>query len=106
MNLDPEKFIEAIRSFFGSSIAIYTMGNCYQFHKILKQIFPKAIGYYDGNHVWTKIDDKYYDIRGINKSIEGMKGMILIEEDKDLMESLSVNEWTDERRRNYGNKKI
>lgn len=56
--------IDELRETIHGSIPIFTMGNCYQFYEILKSIFPSAIAYYDGNHIWTKIEDNYYDIRG------------------------------------------
>lgn len=97
--------IKSIRQSFGGSIAIYTMGNCYQFHKILKSVFKDAEAYYDGNHVWTKIDGKFYDIRG-EKNLEGRN--LRIVDSVDLIESLSGNEWTDEKRKefNISNKKL
>ena len=68
---------------------IFTMGGCYQFYRILKQIFPEAIPYKTANrnytfeargdftfpvrHVVSKIGDRYYDIRGefkLEKEIE------------------------------------
>lgn len=91
--------IKTIRESFGGAIATYTMGNCYQFYEILKSIFSDAEAYYYGNHVWTKIDDIYYDIRGIRES----NNIIYLYEveDDDLIKRLSVNKWTDERRNEY-----
>ena len=87
--------IKSIRESFGASIAVYTMGNCYQFYEILKSIYPNAEAYYDGNHVWTKINGRFYDIRGekylSNVNIIKVKG--------DLIESLSKNKYSDERRK-------
>jgi len=85
--------IKTIRESFGASIAVYTCGNCYQFYEILKAIFPEAQAVYDGNHIWTKIDNCFYDIRGecFNVSIE--KPIII--------ENLSRNKWTDDRRTEY-----
>ena len=89
------RLIKAIRESFGSSIAVYTMGNCYQFYEILKAVFDEAEAYYDGNHVWTKIGENYYDIRG--KKNLGNTRLVKVEEPKSI-ESLSRNKWTDERR--------
>ena len=75
------------------------MGNCYQFYKILKSVFKDAEAYYDSNHVWTKIDGKFYDIRG--EKFLGDRSLRLVES-PDLIESLSKNEWTDERRKEFG----
>jgi len=58
------EFIKTIRESFGASVAVYTHGNCYQFYEILKCVYPEAVAYYDGNHVFTKIGDNFYDIRG------------------------------------------
>ena len=91
-------FIKTIRESFGSSIAVYTSGNCYQFYGILKYVYSDAVPYYDGNHVWTKIGDRYYDIRGEKVfseiEINYLKEVI----EKNQIASLSVNKWTDERR--------
>ena len=34
--------IKSIRESFGASIAVYRMGNCYQFYEILKTIYNDA----------------------------------------------------------------
>lgn len=91
------KFIQTVRESFGGSIAVYTVGNCYQFFEILESIFPDAKAYYDGNHVWTKIDGKYYDIRGL-KDLDDAN---LVAIDQVMAESLSKNKWTDKRRSDY-----
>lgn len=59
-----ESFISTIRDSFIGSQQVYTEGSCYHFYLILKQVFPDAIAYYDGDHVITKIDGKFYDITG------------------------------------------
>lgn len=45
---------------------VYTRGACWEFHKILKAAFPDAEPFYDEaeGHVYTKIDGKFYDIKG------------------------------------------
>lgn len=43
---------------------MYTHGSCYQFHLILKCLFPDALPYYNLDHIITRIGDKYYDITG------------------------------------------
>lgn len=85
--------IKSIRESFGASIAVYTCGNCYQFYEILKSIFPEATPYESGGHVWTKIDNNYYDIRGkLTKNYE----LIPVEDDR--IESLCKNKMSDEKR--------
>ena len=56
--------IETIRNSFDNSVEVYTNGKCYKFYLILKSIFPHANGYYNNDHVITRIQDKYYDITG------------------------------------------
>ena len=90
------ELIETIRSSFGGSIAVYTCGNCYQFYEILKVIFPDVIAYESGGHVYTKIHDNFYDIKG-----KLDKDYILIPVTDDRIESLSQNKWTDKRRKEY-----
>jgi hypothetical protein len=59
------RFISIIRDSFIGSQQVYTEGSCYHFHKILKEVFPKAEAYTDLiGHIVTKINDKYYDITG------------------------------------------
>ena len=84
--------IKTIRESFGGSVAIYTQGNCYQFYEILKSIFPEAEAYETGGHVFTKINDQFYDIRG---KLE--KDYNLIPIDDSRIESFTKNKWTDER---------
>lgn len=90
--------IKSIRESSGSSIAIYTYGGCYQFYEILKTIIPDAEAFYDGNHVWTKINYKFYDILGERTSCDALLTPII---DQERIDSLSVNKWTDERRKEY-----
>lgn len=59
-----ENFISKIRDSFVGSQHVYTNGSCYHFYLILKEVFPKAEAWYDGEHVVTKIDGKFYDITG------------------------------------------
>ena len=90
------KFIEIVRTSFGAAIAVYTMGNCYQFYEILKVVFPGAVAYESGGHVYTKIGDNFYDIRGKLNEDYHLKIVTA-----DRIQSLSVNKWTDQRRKEY-----
>lgn len=88
--------ISTIRESFGSSIATYTQGNCYQFYEILKVIFPNAEAYESG-HIYTKINGKFYDIRGeLNQNLK----LNLVKDEH--IPSLTQNKWSDERRKEYG----
>lgn len=41
--------------------------NCFGVYRILKSVFPDAEPFYDGSHVYTKINGVYYDIDGIQR---------------------------------------
>ena len=93
------EFITTVRASFGGSIAVYTCGNCYQFYEILKIVFPDAEAFDAGGHVYTKIDNNFYDIRG-KFNVDRLKLIPITEPDR--IKSLSSNKWTDERRKEYG----
>lgn len=59
--------ITAIRESHPSMVYLYTEGQCYNFHKIIKSIVPEAEPYYSDNegHVYSKINGDFYDIRGL-----------------------------------------
>ena len=59
-----ERFIATVRDSFIGSQQVYTEGSCYHFYLILKEVFPEAECWYDGDHVLTKIGNKFYDITG------------------------------------------
>lgn len=46
-------------------IELYTEGRCYDFFLILRSIYQDAEAWYDGDHVFTKINGRFYDIRGV-----------------------------------------
>ena len=65
-----ESFITRIALSFPHASQVYANGGCYQFHLILKEVFPSAEPYYIGSdeiveHVITKIGNYFYDINGI-----------------------------------------
>lgn len=45
---------------------LYTQGGCYELFLLLREIFPDAEPWYDQveGHVYTKIGNAYYDIKG------------------------------------------
>jgi hypothetical protein len=65
------KIIASIRDSHPDMTELYTKGQCYNFHLILRSIFPNAEPYYDyvEGHMYTKIDRYWYDIRGIHFKI-------------------------------------
>ena len=88
------EFIKVVRESFSSSVAVYTMGNCYQFYEILKKVFPEAEPYYAG-HVWTKIGDEFYDIRGKLKEEFKNKYDLKPITDKEHIKTLCQNKFID-----------
>lgn len=59
-----EKFIVRVRA-LGSCIEdLCLYGNCFRFHLLLKNVWPKAKPYYNDGHVITKIGNNYYDVKG------------------------------------------
>lgn len=83
MHTKIESFIAALRDSFIGSQQVYTQGSCYHLYLILKEVFPEALPYYDGDHVITKIDGKYYDITG---EVSCSSGMLL----KDTLASYAL----------------
>lgn len=57
-------FITTVRESFVGAETVYTRGSCYQFYKILKEVFPQANAFYNSDHVITEIDGNFYDITG------------------------------------------
>lgn len=79
-----EKIIKAIRESFDEAEEVYTEGACFQFYLILKSICPYAEPWYDCHvgHVYTKVGDKYYDVKGQLKDDTILKRVVnLLEED-------------------------
>lgn len=60
------RFLNAIRRSHPDMVELYTQGQCYNFHLILREVFPDAVAWYDPveGHVYSKIGDCWYDIRG------------------------------------------
>lgn len=57
-------FIAKIRESHPTMENIFKYGSCINFHWILKHVYPNAKIYYNGDHIITKIEEKYYDITG------------------------------------------
>jgi len=56
--------ISEIRYSHEDMIEIYTRGSCLNFHIILRTIFPRAVPWFNIDHIITEIDGKFYDITG------------------------------------------
>ena len=61
-----EEFIEALRATDKYIETIYMGGGCYQFHSLLKKMYPECEPMRSGifDHVVTYYQNKYYDITG------------------------------------------
>lgn len=57
-------YIASVRKRLGDNCSHYLNGGCYSFYFKLLGKFPEAECWYDGDHVITKIKDKFYDITG------------------------------------------
>jgi hypothetical protein len=64
------QFIRAIRKTDQYIYHIYTQGGCYQFHLLLKKLFPESEPCinHTNDHVVTLYKGKLYDINGENRS--------------------------------------
>lgn len=64
--MNPTDVIHAIRTSDAYISYIYLNGGCYQFHLVLKSIFPDATPYINPtkDHIATQIGDALYDITG------------------------------------------
>jgi len=58
------KIIRVIREVIPSSVDIFTKGKCFEFCRLLKEIFPEGEIHYDSEHFIFKHEGKYYDITG------------------------------------------
>lgn len=57
-------FLDELRDSFPNCVEVYTQGSCFRLFRILKTIWPEAECWYDYNHAITRIDNRFYDIRG------------------------------------------
>ncbi len=99
------ELITAVRQSTSGTVQTYRMGCCYQFHLILKAVFPEATAWYDGSHVWTLMCGKYFDVGGefeLSPDVE----LIEVVPGSPLAESLYKNAWPDERTGFYGDARM
>lgn len=61
--MGPDEFIRKIRKTFGRYPDF--SGGCLKFHQLLKDIYPRVNGWYNGDHIISEIDGEFYDIDGI-----------------------------------------
>ncbi|MGQ7956488.1 hypothetical protein ACUTAF_01995 [Pseudomonas sp. SP16.1] len=57
-------FLAALRDVHPDMARWGLHGGCFRVFLLLQQRFPTAEAWYDGDHVITKIGDRFYDIRG------------------------------------------
>ena len=64
---DLEKISERIKRAIEDIMSRYPPNiNCFRFHLELLEFFPDAEPYYTGDHVITKIGDRFYDKDGLS----------------------------------------
>lgn len=78
--LHPISVCSAVRRSFLDAAFVYKNGSCFEFYLILRAIFPTAEAWTNIDHVWAKIDGKFYDIDGERK--EGAAGLFNMMDDK------------------------
>lgn len=61
-------FIYRLKDIYGGYSEM--SGGCYKFHLLLKDLYGGQ-GYYNSDHVITKIGSKYYDVNGLVTNTEG-----------------------------------
>lgn len=82
LNLQLLNAIRVLKHSHKSIATIFTEGACFEFYKFLKHLYPEAEPWYDGSHVYTKIDGYFYDITGgITFTDMGERGLRLMTED-------------------------
>lgn len=66
-----ERIIYAIRRSHRDMEYLFLEGQCYNFFLILRVIYPKAEAWYDylEGHIYTKLGDYWYDIRGRHDNV-------------------------------------
>lgn len=67
--MTPIEIIAAIRTGIVNAEHRFSNGGCFQLYRVLKELFPLAEAWYDpiAGHVYTRIDDCYYDIDGTHE---------------------------------------
>ena len=99
MNRQLIEAIRVLRHSHRSVCNIFTEGACYEFYKFLKIIYPQSEAYYNGNHVYTKIDGEFYDITGRVPFTEmGERGLrLMTEDDKLFAEEWAMKEYNNDK---------
>jgi uncharacterized protein YbaR (Trm112 family) len=66
-------FIDELRNTDGYIRYIYTEGGCYRFHILLKKMYKDCTPYISQrkNHIVTRYKNRYYDIDGEVKCMDG-----------------------------------
>lgn len=57
-------FLSTLRDLHPDMARYGLNGGCFRVYLLLKQVYPQAEPYYNGDHVITLIDGDFYDIRG------------------------------------------
>ena len=60
----PEHFLRALRNSHEHMRGVYRHGGCYELFRVLRTVWPKAQPWFIDGHVYTKINNRWYDIDG------------------------------------------
>lgn len=60
----PSGFIAMLQHVHPDVMRYGQNGSCFHVYRLLAEVFPDAEPWYDGNHVITKIGERFYDITG------------------------------------------
>lgn len=74
------QLLVVIRGSFPDATIVYSFGGCYGLYQILKEIYPRAVAYFDDSsedHILTRIEGKYYDIGGEFPFIRSKKSELI-----------------------------
>lgn len=68
-------FLSELRYSVPDAEKVFRYGNCFKLWRLLRTVWPEAVAYYDGveGHVYVRIGENYYDIRG--KRLRGEAGL-------------------------------
>lgn len=61
----PTAVLHLIRDLHPDLVRQCQEGSCFKLHLLLRELFPGAEPWYDGDHVIARIGSEFYDIRGV-----------------------------------------
>lgn len=74
--INVREFIALLRSMYPDGYAPMS-GGCWKMWKLLKHVYPSAVGWYNGDHIVTEIGGRYWDVDG---EVADVRGYLTFEE--------------------------